>query len=246
MSDEMRVRRQGHSGFCDPSGSLRHFKLAVPVEGVACRGRDKNALTPSVKSTAMTPRPELAPIVSASPLGVVVLFVAFSLGSGCKSGRGPALVAPAAASKEPVALVDGPCPWLTARPDAAAGGGTPWRAMDRQLSEATLEEVLGRPARGFFRITGCWAGFLGSTTVVSFHAKSTPGTGWGPLLQSDVAGMIESLAKDLPGLGLAPRSSAYDLLGGSHEQDDNSNRTQLFLLRRRATDEYLLIRDHSG
>jgi hypothetical protein len=37
--------------------------------------------------------------------------------------------------------------------------------------------------------------------------------------------MIESLAKDLPGLGLDPRSSAYDLLGGSHEQDDNSNRT---------------------
>jgi hypothetical protein len=58
--------------------------------------------------------------------------------------------------------------------------------------------------------------------------------------------MIESLAKDLPGLGLDPRSSAYDLLGGSHEQDDNSNRTQLFLLGRRGTDEYLLIRAYAG
>jgi hypothetical protein len=47
-------------------------------------------------------------------------------------------------------------------------------------------------------------------------------------------------------LGLDPRSSAYDLLGGSHEQDDNSNRTQLFLLGRRGTDEYLLIRAYAG
>jgi hypothetical protein len=118
--------------------------------------------------------------------------------------------------------------------------------MDSRLAAEVLEEVLGRPAKGFSRIAGCWAGFLGSTTVVSFHATSAPARGWGPLIWSDVAEMIESMAKELPGLGLEPRDSAYDLVGGTHEQDDGGNRTEQFLLRRRETAEYLLIREYSG
>jgi hypothetical protein len=118
--------------------------------------------------------------------------------------------------------------------------------MDRRLATMMLEEVLGRPAKDFSGVSGCWIGFLGSTTIVSFHAKSAPGPGWGPLTLSDVEGMLESLAKELPGLALDPRPSGYDLLGASRNQDDNGNFTKHFLLRRRDTGRYLLIREYAG
>jgi hypothetical protein len=147
-----------------------------------------------------------------------------------------------------------PCRWL---PEGAAERA-PWVTLDARWAVGVLQERYGGAVADFRAVQGCSVGLLGSTTVILFHAeaplpragqsaaggdRTTTGSMPDP---ARVARMLEFLAKELPGLRLDPRGSAYDRVGVIHEEDSQLNVTDDLLLRRHDTGAYLFIREYGG
>jgi len=155
-----------------------------------------------------------------------------------KGSRPPSPAGPSA----PDAPSERDCPLLHPIADRPAIGTLPWRQIDERLAAATLAELLG--ARPVSRVEGCWVGFLGSTTVITFKAEGLDKRTWPRLGPSDAAKMIEFLVEQLPGLNLHP--SSYEAVGKRSADDGQGNHEDDYLLRWRGTDIYVLIREYAG